>query len=154
MVLENQFKFMLLGKLTNFLRRNLWRSLLASLLFTFVKPALFGSFWKTFLILYFGLIIVDLLLIFVIAKIQSKKFPQKFSYEFFENEIRIENLDNFETKILGWDEINKVSEDENLFIFNHKKSFGLQYVFIGKNKLDTAQLERLKLFLRKNGKLA
>lgn len=154
---EFSFRSIWLAKLRHFMRRSLWRYLLAALLLTFGR-AVFGNYrlmsletLRLWVCLTAGCVILGFGVILISVMSQTKRFRNRnVQITFSENEVLIVQSEvgkEIRKEIYSWDQIEKV-EDTLRYIMLAFKKCPWFYLVIQKQRLTKAEIDLLIQWLR------
>jgi len=133
------------GKLYFFIKKSIWKYILATLLITSVSPIDSLSILTSFTLYFLGLMIIIIPLILISAKIQANKTSFDAYLTFNDKNIIVHhrNKELIETKKWSW--IKKIDNKRDTFylIVNQKTPFA---ILIQKNKLTAEQICFLNYF--------
>lgn len=144
--LVSSFDNILRGKIYYFMKKSIWRYLLASLILGYLTPINEINSIGSALIYFTGINIILWPLQYLSAKAQEKTFDAL--VEFDEREIKINhnNQDLIEIKDWSWIKKIEMNQDRIWLTINQSKPFG---VSIPKSKLTTSEIDFFNLMKKK-----
>ena len=138
-----------LAKLRNFIKRGIFRDVIASILIAISVPNLIGGLVPTLFISFLLLCIVHIATIYLSSKLQAQKQLFDAMVTFEEAGIRIDHTNSDLVEQKTWDWILKAQENKHGFFLMIQK-YPVVELSLLKNQLSAAEANTIRSFLEKN----
>ncbi|TVZ15979.1 YcxB family protein [Maribacter sp. MAR_2009_72] len=121
----SNFKHIMSGKMYFFFKKSVWSYLLATLMIAVVVPIKQYNFITSFLIYFFGLMLIVFPIMIMAAKVQGEKMEFDAEVTFSEEKIAIRhrNKDLVETKDWNWIKKISATKDRFVLVVNQRQQF-------------------------------
>ncbi|PKA96726.1 hypothetical protein B0O79_0365 [Flavobacteriaceae bacterium MAR_2009_75] len=135
----SNFKHIMSGKMYFFFKKSVWRYLLATLMIAVVVPLKQYNVFISFLIYFFGLLLIVFPIMIMAASVQGKQMEFDAELTFSEEKITIRhrNKDLVETKDWNWIKKISATKDRFVLVVNQRQQF---VISLAKDELTQAEI--------------